>query len=607
MRLFNPLLAILLFHVVCYSQNPDEEVDSVSRQLKSLNQQLESYSRIIKRNNQRRVEDSLARISLLAQIAQLKENDLYSQALLKQQIREIELRDSARNAARKFRILQLKEKTKGFVVQPFNDSLFTIYTKLGPVMPEERARNVEEKIKLLVRDDFYLADSLLLQEQEGTIDIMYQNLIVTSISDWDALWVENTSQQTVAQLYKEEIQNAILTARNRSSIKNFFARIGLAILLIVVVGLAVFFLNKLVKKGQLWMIRRKESYFTGIKLGNYEVLPPSRQLYVFNRLVVILKYAIFILLFYVSLPVLFSIFPFTKGWAETLLGWILSPAKAMAFSFWEFLPNLFSIVVIFVITRYIVRFLRFIASEIQVGHLELAGFHQDWAIPTFNIIRLFVYAFMLIFIWDYIPGSDSEVFKGVSVFLGVLFSLGSSSAIANAVAGLVITYMRPFRLGDRVKLGEITGVVVEKSLLVTRIRTTKNEDITVPNSSILNGHTVNYSSSSKELGLLLYTSVTIGYDVPWRQVHELLVEAAVATDGVNISREPFVLQTSLDDWYVSYQLNAYTDMPDQMPRIYSDLHANIQDKFNQAGVEIMSPHYKAVRDGNASTIPKSID
>ena len=193
------------------------------------------------------------------------------------------------------------------------------------------------------------------------------------------------------------------------------------------------------------------------------------------------------------------------------------------------------------------------------------------------------------------------------MFLGILFSLGSSSAIANAVAGLVITYMRPFRLGDRVKIGEVTGQVIEKTLLVTRVRTTKNEDITVPNASILSGHTINYTSSSKELGLVLHTSVTIGYDVPWRQVHELLIEAAVATNGVNISKEPFVLQTSLDDWYVAYQLNAYTDTPEFMPRIYSELHANIQDKFNEAGVEIMSPHYRAVRDGNAITIPKEPD
>jgi small-conductance mechanosensitive channel len=171
------------------------------------------------------------------------------------------------------------------------------------------------------------------------------------------------------------------------------------------------------------------------------------------------------------------------------------------------------------------------------------------------------------------------------------------------VAGMVITYMRPFKIGDRVKIGEVTGDVIEKNLLVTRIRTIKNEDITVPNSSVLSGHSVNYSSSSQNLGLILHTTVTIGYDVPWKKVHELLISAAKASKEISNKKEPFVLQTSLDDFYVAYQINAYTENPNLMAETYSSLHQNIQDKFNEAGVEILSPHYRGLRDGNATTIP----
>jgi small-conductance mechanosensitive channel len=194
----------------------------------------------------------------------------------------------------------------------------------------------------------------------------------------------------------------------------------------------------------------------------------------------------------------------------------------------------------------------------------------------------------------------------VSVFIGILFSLGSSSAISNAVAGLVITYMRPFKAGDRIRIGEVTGDVIEKSLLVTRIRTVKNEAITIPNSAILAGHTINYTTSAKERGLILHTTVTIGYDVPWRQVHELLMAAARATEGVSTEehRAPFVLQTSLDDFYVSYQINIYTAHSHKIAAIYSELLQHIQDSFQEAGVEIMSPHYRAERDGNPITIPK---
>jgi len=207
--------------------------------------------------------------------------------------------------------------------------------------------------------------------------------------------------------------------------------------------------------------------------------------------------------------------------------------------------------------------------------------------------------------WPHIPGSDSDIFKGVSVFIGIIFSLGSSSAISNAVAGLVITYMRPFKVGDRIKIGELSGDVLEKTLLVTRIRTIKNENITIPNSTILAGHTINYTTSAKETGLILHTGVTIGYDVPWKQVHELLIKAALATNGImqDENHKPFVFQTSLDDFYVAYQINAFTDQSNRMAGIYSYLHQNIQDFFNEGGVEIMSPHYRAARDGNMTSIP----
>ena len=164
--------------------------------------------------------------------------------------------------------------------------------------------------------------------------------------------------------------------------------------------------------------------------------------------------------------------------------------------------------------------------------------------------------------------------------------------------------MRPFRIGDRVKVGEISGEIVEKTMLVTRLRTIKNEDVSIPNSAILNGSTTNYSSSAKNLGLILNSSVTIGYDVPWRRVHQLLIEAANNTPLINDNPAPFVLQTSLDDFYVSYQINGYTQNAEKAAKIYSDLHANILDAFNKADIEILSPHYRAERDGSTTTVVK---
>lgn len=252
---------------------------------------------------------------------------------------------------------------------------------------------------------------------------------------------------------------------------------------------------------------------------------------------------------------------------------------------------------------YILRFFRFIKTEIERGQLKIPGFYPDWAAPTYQIVRVLILAFMLIVIFPYLPGSDSAVFKGVSVFVGVLFTFGSAGALGNIVSGVVMTYTRAFKLGDRVKIGEVTGDIIAKTLLVTRIRTIQNEIVSIPNSTVISNHTINYSSDAPDKGLIMHTTVTIGYDAPWRQVHQLLIDAALATPMIEQEPAPYVLQTSLDDYYVSYRINAFTKEPNKQAVIYSALHANIQDKFNEAGVEIMSPHYKALRDGNQTTIP----
>lgn len=292
-------------------------------------------------------------------------------------------------------------------------------------------------------------------------------------------------------------------------------------------------------------------------------------------------------------------------WTATLLQWILSPAGKALKGIIGFLPDLFSILVIVFIFRYTIKGIKYFEELVEKGQIELRGFHADWAQPTFRILKFLLYAFMLVLIFPYLPGSGSPAFQGVSVFIGILFSLGSSSAIANMVAGLVITYMRPFKIGDRVKIDDITGDVVEKTTLVTRIRTIKNEDVTVPNSTVLLSSTTNYSTNTRapESGLIMHTTVTIGYDVPWKDMHQALINAAIRTDMILKKPEPFVLQTSLDDFYVSYQINCYTREANQQVNIYSQLHQNIQDCCNEAGIEIMSPHYRNQRDGNATTIP----
>jgi small-conductance mechanosensitive channel len=260
--------------------------------------------------------------------------------------------------------------------------------------------------------------------------------------------------------------------------------------------------------------------------------------------------------------------------------------------------------VILIFARLIIKLFKFLSNEVEKETLRIPGFYSDWALPTFNIVRVLIIAFTLVAIWPFLPGSGSQVFQGVSVFFGLVFSLTSASALSNFIAGLTITYTRSFKLGDRVKIGDVTGDIIEKSMLVTKIKTIKNEEITVPNTKIMNTEVINYSTCASTIGLIIHTTVTIGYDTPWRQIHELLINAALNTPLILKTPAPFIMQTALNDFYISYQLNAYTRSPNEMAVIFSDLHQNIQDTFNNAGVEIMSPHYKAIRDGNTINIPE---
>lgn len=549
--------------------------------------------------------DSIRRLELLHEIENLKGSEANKQKQkLVEKLEQIKIQDSLRRQGQQKQLEKLKRSAIGSPVAPFGDTLFLVYTRVGSFSAKDRAAAISAKIEKLYGDYEFQPDSLRVNLTESSPEIIYHDLMVMSVNELEALWY-NQKPEALAKDYRTRIRKAIEQERKANSLLNIGLRIGAIVLILVGIYVVIRLINKLFKRITKKVLSLKDALLKGIKFRGYQFLDSKREVQLILFLTNIFRLLIIALALYIALPLLFSVFPWTRGIAETLIGWILNPLKIVINGLIHYLPNLFSITVIVVITQYVIKFLKFIAGEIESGSLSLPGFYPDWAKPTLNIIKFLVYAFSFIIIFPYLPGSDSPIFQGVSVFVGVLFSLGSSSAISNAVAGLVITYMRPFKVGDRVQIGELSGDVIEKSFLVTRIRTIKNENITIPNSSILAGHVINYTTSAKDTGLILHTSVTIGYDVPWKQVHQLLISSALSTNGImnDEAHKPFVLQTSLDDFYVAYQINAYTEEPYRMAGIYSDLHQNIQDKFNEGGVEILSPHYRAARDGNMTTIP----
>jgi small-conductance mechanosensitive channel len=286
-------------------------------------------------------------------------------------------------------------------------------------------------------------------------------------------------------------------------------------------------------------------------------------------------------------------FPWTRGFARILLHMIMTPVESMLESLVETIPNLFFLLIIFLVFRFVLRALKMFFSAVGTGRIKLANFDRDWATTTYRLLRILVIAFALVVAYPYIPGSDSAAFKGVSLFIGLIFSLGSTSFISNMMAGLTMTYRGAYREGDWVRIGDVEGQVEAMRMMIMRLRTRKNESITIPNSVILNANVTNYSAQGKGEGLILHTEVGIGYDVSWQQVEEFLLEAARRTGDLKPSPKPFVLEKLLGDFAVTYELNAFCKTPEKLPAVYAELHRHILDVFNENEVQIMSPAYES--------------
>ena len=504
---------------------------------------------------------------------------------------------------------QQKDSLPKAVVQPDKayllfkgDTLFALYTSAPNITLQERATLIENRLNAIAAQPAFNEKELkIMTDSSKTVyRINYGNSTLVFLSEKDAA-LNNKTLAELSANYADIFKDKMLAYFAFNSAEN----ISLSVLESAGILLILFLFILLVNKGYKLLIKKVvgKQLLKPLKINHYQLFSRTQMTGILTRLISLVRWVFVILVIYLALPLIFSLFPWTKGIAKILLSFILRPIFSVAHSFVRYLPNLFTILVIYILTRYLVRAIKYFMIEIERGTLTIKGFYADWAMPTFKIVKALAYIFMFIAIFPYLPGSESKIFQGVSVFIGVLFSLGSSSAISNVVSGVVITYMRPFKVGDRVKIADQTGDVVEKNLLVTRIKTIKNEEITIPNATILAGGTTNYSTLAANDALILHTTVTIGYDVPWRQVHQLLLNAAKAVPATEQTPVPFVLQTSLDDYYVSYQLNVYTHESHGMAGMYSLIHQHIQDEFNNAGVEIMSPAYHALRDGNTVTIP----
>lgn len=489
----------------------------------------------------------------------------------------------------------------GFPVFLDGEELFRVHSPLGPFSAEERAEQSQERVERIANDPFYSPELLTVEERDDTVFVLYRGEQVGALTAKEAEVYGRPARELIdgiLQTVKAAIEDYRESRRPREWLRG--------VLVILGSGLVLALLTRILLRRHAGLVERRNEH--GAVLSKWifkrrRSISAEKLLEIELRLLRWGRNALLVVLALVFLEVAFLALPITEAWAKSILHYLLDPVVSLRDAFLLHVGDLFFILVIVVLTRMLMRALHWSALEAKAGTIVLPMVTRDTALPAYKVVRLVVIAVAGMMIYPYIPGSSSAAFKGVGLFAGALFTLGASGAANSMIGGVTLIFTDVFRVGDRIQVGEVSGDVIEVTLFITRLRTPKNEVVTMANGSILGNRIVNYSQEARRRGLILHTSVTIGYDVPWRQVHELLIEAANATEDIEEKPEPFVLQTSLDDFYVAYQLNAYTRKPNGMAQTYSALHANIQDAFHAAGVEIMSPHYAALRDGATAAIP----
>ena len=466
---------------------------------------------------------------------------------------------------------------------------------------QKRAQTVSESILKLAEDPLFSPKSITVRDSELSSDIMAGDKVIFPLWEFEARVMGKPANE-LARDYADKIRQAIAAYQKEHSLRNLIIRIVKTVLALFALIILVILVNRGMRRLNRAILASDR--IRSVKIGEFEFFTADRIKAVITSAVKMVRLLIILVLIYSYFHLGLSFFPTTQRYALKLYESLLGAVGSVGEAIWDQTPALAFLAVLFFITRYVLKTLRFFFEQVSAGKVTVSGLDAEVAPITYRIVKILILAFVAVIAYPYIPGSQSSAFKGISIFLGVLFSLGSSSAIANLIAGVSLTYMRSFRVGDVIKVGDSTGVVLERRLYITRLKTFKNEVITIPNDIILTSHVTNLSQEvRKGDGLILHTSVTIGYDAPWETVHALLIEAANRTTHILKSPPPFVLQTALNDFYVAYELNAYTDAPEIMPWIYGELHQNIQNTFNEGGVEIMSPHYTQIRDGNHTTIP----
>ena len=455
----------------------------------------------------------------------------------------------------------------------------------------QRAREITDRIRTFAGNRAFLPESLTIREApEGTY-VEGGGRPLFAVLDADAS-LEGVSRQVLATVYRTRVTNAVRAFRQERE-PAVLSRNALRALVATTVFLLALSLGwRAFRRVRAYADRKYRSRVHDVQLGVIDVVRGDRLWTLIQNGLGFFGILIAVFSVYAWLNYVLLLFPWTRALGHGLSGALLRPLAAMGIGIIRFIPSFIFLVLIALVARYAMRLSRSFFRRIADRSLAVRGFEPDWALPTERIARAAIFVFAVIIAYPYIPGSESEAFKGIGLILGLMFSLGSPSVIGNTVAGLSLAFRRAFRVGDRVKIGDHLGDVMSVRLLTTYLRSVKNEQVVIPNSIILNSEVVNFTTLASDEGLILHTNVGIGYETPWRQVEAMLLEAAKRTPGLRSSPDPFVLQKKLGDFAVDYEINVFTDNTRAIGKTYTALHRNILDVFNENNVQIMTPAYE---------------
>ena len=425
--------------------------------------------------------------------------------------------------------------------------------------------------------------------------VVVEDRLLVAVLDADAE-LEGIGRQVVAEAFRRRIGEAIRRFRHEREARVLWSGAERALLATLALALALWLGVRARRRIDAVLERRYRQRIHDFQVRSIPLVRAEQLWRLGKRILTMVAVLLAATALYFYLEYVLVLFPWTRALGFGLTAMLLRPVSTLVQGALHYVPNIIFLVVLAIVTRWLLAFIHVIFRQLADGSLSLAGFEQEWAIPTERIVRLLVFGFALVVAYPYIPGSGTEAFKGLSIMFGLLFSIGSSSVIGNLVAGQSLAFRRAFRVGDRIRVGEHVGEVTKTSLLTTFMRSAKNEQIVIPNSLVLNAEVINYSTLAAAGGVIVHTTVGIGYETPWRQVEAMLLEAAGRTPGLLREPQPFVLQRGLGDFAITYEINVYTDNALAMLRLASALHRNILDIFNEYGVQIMTPAYEGDPD-----------